>query len=83
MEKDTEEIRGLVVFMRSGVGTKSEGVYPYVYRGRNAPPVKLYVKGDNPFENNALTKYDGVRVIAYGSYRNGHTDFVAEEVLTA
>lgn len=60
-------MKGVVVFMTSEKGSKSEGVYPYLYTG-NGEFVRIYKEGDNPFENRTFKKYDGQRVELEGEF---------------
>ena len=61
-----EVLEGVVVFLTYAEGTKSESRRPFLYIGRNSDPIRLWVKEDNPFENNKLYGFDGKRVIIKG-----------------
>lgn len=66
MEEDKSVKEGIVVFMQTDKGSKSQSVQPYLYQG-NGEMVRLWKQGDNPFEQNALKPYDGKRVCVTGS----------------
>lgn len=76
---EKETLAGVVVFLRAAEGSKSEGVYPFLYQGREAGVVKIKLKGDNPFENKGFCQYDGQRVELTGARTFAGT-FVAETV---
>lgn len=69
MEKKNETnlicLQGIVVFMPVDVGSKSEALAPILYLNRNKK-IRLYKKGDNPFENNSFNDYDGKLVEILG-----------------
>ena len=79
MEDQSENLEGVVVFLPAHEGSKSEGVYPFLYQGREKPVVKLALKGDNPFENKGLLGYDGKNVKVIGAFLRTGT-FVVESV---
>ena len=74
----TETLTGTVVFLEANQGSKSEGVFPYLYVSRDEK-IKLLLKGDNPFENTALHPYDGKPVEIVGMRKRNGT-FVIERV---
>ena len=59
------ETTGTVVFLLSNIGTKSEGVLPFLYVSQNTM-YKLHLRGDDSFEERGLSPYDGKRVIVSG-----------------
>jgi len=66
MEKNIlDRFSGVVVFLRSDIGSKSESMKPYLYQGRDIPLLPIRMKNDNPFENSSLVKFDGRRVIVH------------------
>ena len=69
MEKKNETnlicLQGIVVFMPVDVGSKSEALAPILYLNRNKK-IRLYKKGDNPFEHNSSNDYDGKLVEILG-----------------
>ena len=65
MEQDKSVKEGIVVFIQTDTGSKSESVQPYLYQG-NGEMVRLWKQGDNPFEQNALKPFDGKRVAITG-----------------
>jgi hypothetical protein len=64
-QEEPVEVAGTVIFLMVNEGTKSEGRFPFLYVNRDAV-YKLYLRGDNPFENNGLLPYDGKRVRVSG-----------------
>ena len=77
-------IKGTVVFQLANVGSKSEGVYPFLSL-EDGKLVKLALKGDNPFENTALKEFDGKTVAIEGDFNeNGKLIATAiEEIVEA
>lgn len=59
------ETTGTVVFLLSNIGTKSEGVFPFLYVNRNTM-YKLHLRGDDSFEERGFRPYDGMRVKVSG-----------------
>ena len=57
--EESKTLVGTVVFLAANRGSKSEGTFPFLYLGRDAKPVRLLLKGDNPFENKGFVEYDG------------------------
>ncbi len=58
--------QGTVVFMKSYIGTKSESIQPYLYIG-NAKFLRIYMKGDNPYENISIKALDGKLISIIGT----------------
>ena len=77
MERTTYS--GTIIFLKTNEGTKSECLAPYLYRGKDEPPLSVMIKDDNPFENNALQSYDGQRVELSG-IQTETTGFIADEI---
>jgi len=73
-----ETLTGTIVYLNDSVGSKSESVAPFLYRGRGADPLSVYFIGDNPFENNRLAEYDGRRVELSGVM--GERKFVVDDI---
>ena len=71
MEKKNETnlicLQGIVVFMPVDVGSKSEALAPTLYLNRDKK-IRLYKRGDNPFENNSFNDYDGKLVETLGEF---------------
>ena len=59
--------RGTIVFMLCNQGSKSEGLFPFLYEG-NGSFLRLYKEGDNPFENESLKVFDGQVVDLEGDW---------------
>jgi hypothetical protein len=64
MEEEVKE--GVVIFLKSNEGSKSECSLPYLYLGKNIPLQALFMENDNPFENNGFLDYDGCRIRVFG-----------------
>lgn len=52
---------GTVIFLSSKKGSKSEGLYPFLYESAEICS-RIMLKDDNPFENTVLRSYDGQQV---------------------
>jgi len=69
MEKNDEInqicLQGIVVFMPVDAGSKSETLAPILYLNRDKK-IRLYKRGDNPFENSCFNDYDGKLVETLG-----------------
>ncbi|MBQ7650954.1 MAG: hypothetical protein IJS15_08340 [Victivallales bacterium] len=76
---DFEKLSGTVVFLLENQGSKSEGVLPFLYANKEEK-IKLFLKGDNPFENTGLLPYDGKAVEVVGMKKRNGT-FVIEQIL--
>ena len=74
---DFETKEGVVVFLLSNDGSKSECLLPHLCIGRDIPILPLYMEGDNPFENKALYEYDGCRVKVHGKHGNNNVFIVS------
>ena len=77
-DKKIETLTGTVVFLDANRGSKSEGVFPYLYVSRDEK-IKLLLKGDNPFENTALHPYDG-KIVEIVGMRKRNGTFVIERI---
>ena len=62
---------GIVIFLEANKGSKSEGIYPYLYESAENC-IRIMMQDDNPFENIKLRPYDGMRVIISGSIERGN-----------
>lgn len=60
-------IFGTLVFLKTNLHSKSESVQPFLYLNKDSM-VQLYVKGDNPFENESLLPFDGQFITVDGDY---------------
>jgi len=78
-DESNTKLSGVVVFLMSNEGSKSESVLPYLYQSRAVPCLPLMLKNDNPFENNGLVEYDGVRVEIEGRIAASGT-FIIDEI---
>ena len=64
------KITGVVEYKAFAERTKSESSRPYIIL-ENGSQILLYKKGDNPFENNGFTDYEGKKITAEGELVNG------------
>lgn len=55
---DFTVLRGVIMFMPSNVGSKSEGIFPFLYVNHNQI-IPIHFFKDNPFTNDSLREYDG------------------------
>jgi len=51
-------LHGTVVFLEAYRGSKSQGIYPFLYESAKSCR-RIMMADDNPFENTKLTVYDG------------------------
>jgi len=58
-------IEGTIIFKLANVGSKSEGVYPYLVSD-SGEIFKIWKKGDISIDATALQPYDGKKVILTG-----------------
>ena len=66
---------GIVVFMEGNKGSKSEGLYPYLYVG-DGKYFRIRVATDDSFDNISLRDYDGKRVIVDGNFNDNGVYYV-------
>ena len=71
-------MQGILIFLRTNQGSRSEGVFPFLYRGYGKT-VKVSLVGDNPFENTILRQYDG-KPVAFEGELNDNGTFIATSV---
>lgn len=76
-EKVFKEYTGIVIFLKSNAGTKSEGTFPFLYVNKDLI-IKIYKEDDNPFENKELLPFDGKKVKIMGYEGRGETFVVTE-----
>ena len=77
MEFESKE--GVIVFLLTNQGSKSECLLPHLYLGRDFSVLPLYMEDDNPFENKAFKEYDGCRVRVHGEYGSNNI-FIVKNV---
>lgn len=65
--EDLTKLYGTIIFIRTAQGSKSERLAPFLYQNRDVEFLRLFLKNDNPFENNGLLQYDGRFVAITGS----------------
>lgn len=61
---------GTVVFLETNQGSKSGGVFPFLYESRNLCG-RIWLEGDKSFCGDDLLAYDGSRVEAVGCTGRG------------
>ena len=71
-------IKGTVIFQMANIGSKSEGIYPFL-RLEDGKMVKVSLLGDNPFENTTLKSYDLKKVVLEGEF-NENGKFIAVSI---
>ena len=54
-------MKGIIVFLETFKGTKSESLQPFLYMGQGRT-IRVYKKGDNPFENASFSCFDAKEV---------------------
>ena len=59
------------MFIPIDVGSKSEVLVPTLYLNRDKK-IRLYKRGDNPFENSTFNDYDGKHVEVQGELIHGN-----------
>lgn len=79
MNHDTETtvLLGTVVFLKTNLGSKSEGVFPFLYQDQDRI-TKIRLQNDNPFENRGLRPFDGKAVEIRGSAGRGNIFLISE-----
>jgi len=56
---------GIIIFMLCNEGSKSEGLFPFLYQGAGQL-LPLRKKDDNPFEHGSFRPFDGKKVQIFG-----------------
>ena len=69
---------GIVIFLLSNPGSKSEIPLPYL-RSDGEKDIRLLLKDDNPFENAGIRPYEGKKVRVRGD-RNAKGVLIANEI---
>lgn len=69
---------GTVIFLEKNKGSKSAGLYPYLYESFDNC-IRIMLKNDNPFENTGLRSYDGLQVVVHGAMGRGNV-FMVESI---
>jgi hypothetical protein len=64
-------LQGIIVFLSSDIGSKSEAKIPFLYVNREKV-IRLFKRGDNPFENSTFNDYDGKHVEVQGEFVHGN-----------
>ena len=71
-------LEGVIVFLRINIGSKSEGLHPFLYQG-DGKLTKVWKFDDYSFQGNLLKEYDGKRVKIDGTLTETET-FVIKEI---
>ena len=71
-------VKGKIVFQLANVGSKSEGIYPFLLK-EDGSQIKIAFLGDNPFENPTLREYESKDVVLEGEF-NEYRKFIAETI---
>ena len=64
---------GTVIFMLCNEGSKSEGLFPFLYQGAEQL-LPLRKKDDNPFEHGSFRPFDGKKVWISGEMGEHRTE---------
>lgn len=70
---------GTIVFQLINIGSKSEGLHPFLYRGKGEF-LKVWREDDCSFEGNSLMPYDGKNVIIEGALDEEIGIFIIENI---
>ena len=70
---------GTIVFQLINIGSKSEGLHPFLYEGKGAF-LKVWLEEDCSFEGDALKPYDGKSVIIEGALDEEIDIFIIENI---
>lgn len=60
-------IKGTLLFQKANLGSKSEGIYPFIVT-EDGERFRVTLVGDNPFENSILKTYESKKVILDGDF---------------
>jgi hypothetical protein len=70
---------GTIVFQLINIGSKSEGLHPFLYEGKGEF-LKVWLEEDCSFEGDALKPYDGKSVIIEGALDEEIDIFIIENI---
>jgi hypothetical protein len=70
---------GTIVFQLINIGSKSEGLHPFLYRGKG-DFLKVWREDDYSFEGDSLMPYDGKNVIIEGTLDEDIGIFIIENI---
>lgn len=73
--------QGTIVFMRTNIGSKSEGIKPFLYVGKGKF-LDIWKSEDDSMNGDMLAPYDGQQVTAHGEI-NDYDIFIIETIETA
>lgn len=55
-------LTGIVIYHQVNTGSKSEVDVPMLYLGKGLALRRMHLVDDNPFENDGIIKFDGLKV---------------------
>lgn len=64
-ERIKNMLQGIIIFKLTNIGTKSEGIRPFLYSG-NGSFQRVWIKGDYSLNGRMLAEYDGKTVSLEG-----------------
>ena len=70
---------GIIIFLKQNIGSKSEGVYPFLYVSFNEI-IRVYKIDDNPLSNESFFSFDAKTVRLKGTLKDSYFE-VAQIVL--
>lgn len=73
--------RGTIVFMLTNIGSKSEGIKPFLYKGKGEF-LDIWIPEDDSHLGNMIAKYDGQQVTLHGKF-NEYNIFLIDIVESA
>lgn len=72
--------KGTIVFMRTNIGSKSEGILPFLYIGKGKF-LEIWKSEDDSMRGDMLVPYDGQQITAHGEI-NDYDIFIIETIET-
>ena len=73
--------QGTIVFMHTNIGSKSEGIMPFLYVGKGKF-LEIWMSKDESLSGDMLVPYDGQQITAHGEI-NEYDIFLIEAIETA
>ena len=70
--------QGTIVFMRTNIGSKSEGIKPFLYVGKGKF-LEVWMSKDESLAGDMLAPYDGQQITAHGEI-NEYDIFLIEAI---
>ncbi len=72
--------QGTIVFMLTNIGSKSEGIKPFLYIGKGKF-LEIWMSGDESMSGDMLIPYDGQQIAVHGEV-NDYDIFIIETIET-